>query len=383
MIPNTYASLDIWDFYTKLVIRSYNGEKLDILFAKKAPTKGVVNGEVVSKGEANATINYLLREADKYGLPVDEVILVLPNKSLNVYRKKANIVLPYNSSKQITNAEIAQLRDACMKHKIQPNDIVIGIEDILYSLDGRSYDKKPPIGYNGNSISLDAYVYTIKEDIVNELSDLLDDVHVKIKKVVINSVACATAFLTEEEISRGAYIVDIGATTNNISFFKDGLLSDFKEGKLGGNYISYYMSQLLEISSEEAEECKVKYGNAKQDNTSNIVLFNASNGKKLTERMIATAIEEAVDNIIKDINHTKELMLIDNADNYPMLIVGGTSSIYNLEDKLQKDITNKVIVRHKTTFGARNNVYIAAVGAVNNYLKHFQKGVIIDGWNND
>ena len=372
---NTYACLDIGDFYTKLVISSYNDDKCDILFAKKTPTKGISNGKVNSKAEANACIDYLLTEADKYGLPVDEVILVLPNKTIKVSRKVANIKLSPQDTMQITQNEINSLRNACMTYKIQPDDVVIDCQDINYVIDERSIEPITPIGMKANAIRLNAYVYTIKEDILSELTDLLEDVHLKIKKVVINSVASSNN-LVEEEIIRGAYIVDIGATNLSLSFFKGGLLTEIKEGKLGGNFITYKMSNYLDIDVDEAEMLKLKYGNALKDTASDIVLYKANNGKLITERMIAFAIEEALNEVIEDINHTKDLMLVENADNYPMIIVGGTSSLYNLEEKMQKDIANKVIVRRKSTFGARNNVYIAACGAVSIVNKCLNKGEI-------
>ena len=372
---NTYACLDIGDFYTKLVISSYNGEKSDILFARKTPTKGISNGKVNSKAEANACITYLLTEADKFGLTVDEVILVLPNKTLKVSRKVANIKLSPQDTMQITNNEISSLRNACMNYKIQPDDVVIDCQDINYVIDERSIETTSPIGMKANAIRLNAFVYTIKEDILSELTDLLEDVHLRIKKVVINSVACSSNLL-DEEIIRGAYIVDVGATNLSISYFKGGLLTEIKEGKLAGNYITYKMSNYLDIDLEEAEQLKIKYGNALKDTASDINLYKANSGKLITERMIAFAIEESLNDIINDINHTLDLMLVDNTNNYPLVVVGGTSALYNLEEKMQKDIANKVIVRRKSTFGARNNVYIAAVGAGSYYNKHFNKGEI-------
>ncbi|MDY4788790.1 MAG: hypothetical protein SO253_05780 [Bacilli bacterium] len=368
MRENTFASLEIGDFYTKLVIGFFNDEKINILFAKKVLSKGVINGDIVAKSDVIAGVNTLLVEAEKEGFSIDKVVLVLPNKTVNVYRKKASISLSMPNRRPINVDDINALIKGCKTHNILDSHLVVGIEPIRYELDNQDFGIEPPINYNGSSVSLDAFIYTIKNTIATGFRDLLFELGIEIIDIVLNSVACANIMLSKEEIQKGAYIIDVGATSSGIAFFKDGLLNEFKEGKYGGNFITSTLASAFEIDKNEAEYIKVNFAAASLKDVSKIDVYETKTHRVYSEFDIVNVVNNSLNTIISDLEKVFDMLLVNNYD-LPCIVVGGTSNIYQIDERFATSLRRNVKVRRKTTFGARNNVYIPLVGAIAYYLR--------------
>ena len=366
MRENTYAALEIGDFYTKLVIGFYDGETINILFTKKTYTKGVENGDIVSKGDVIASISELLNEAEKLDLAVDKVILVLPNKSLQVYRMKAELKL---ANHQVTEADIRQIQNACRNYNRIESRIVVDVKPISYVLDGNDFQRTAPINYAGNTMILDAFVYSVKSTIAVGLRDLLYEIGIEIIDIVIDTIGSANITLTKEELNHGAYLVDIGATGNSVSFFKDTLLNEFREGKFGGNFLTSQLSQGLEVDAKEAEKVKLYYGSCDLEGTSRIAIYQNKTGHRYTEYDIASLLSTSLNTITQDIKKSIEDLDCNETYDSPIILVGGTSNLFGIDKKLRKELNREVIIRRKNTFGARNNVYIPLVGSIAYYIR--------------
>ena len=111
MVSSTiYASVDIGESFTKLVVGTIHSEKVHICANYMAATKGVRDGEIISKTELQTTLTTLFEQANKDGYEVKEIVLVLPSNNMNVYRKRAESSV--GTKKIVTSSDIELLKRA-------------------------------------------------------------------------------------------------------------------------------------------------------------------------------------------------------------------------------------------------------------------------------
>ena len=132
---NVYAVLDIGETNTKLVLGTIFSEKLNICGSFSEPTKGIEGGDIASKSDLQATISSLISKAAKEGFEIDELVLVLPNSNLNVYRKKASYQVQ-SPNNVVSSKDIELLKRACTRYKIPENEMYfteINENDFIYA----------------------------------------------------------------------------------------------------------------------------------------------------------------------------------------------------------------------------------------------------------
>ena len=364
---SVYAVLDIGETNTKLVLGVVHNEKLNICGTFVAPTKGIEDGDISSKSDLQATISSLISKAQAKGFEINEVILIMPNSNLCVYRKKAtNQVQSPNNV--VSSKDIELLKRACTRHQIPENETVVAIYPIKYLLDDSSTNKEEPIGMKGGYVTLDAFVVTLPTGVARGYVDALQDMGIVVIDAVIAPLANATLLLRNQEFKTGAVILDMGGKHNNVSLFYDFLFCANKQGCLGGEYIRDCIGKNFDLDKKTSEYVKVTYGSALVSDASNINVFkHPENNRLIKESEIVTIIESALDYEIKDIVKGIEFLNVKKTD-LPIIITGGTANMENICEKLEKSLNQKCYVRTFNRIGGRDSMYNTAIGGLLNHL---------------
>lgn len=84
---------------------------------------------------------------------------------------------------------------------------------------------------------------------------------IEIADYVISPLALANAVLTNSERRSGCMLIDFGADTTTVSVYKNNILRHLAVIPLGGSNITKDICS-QQIEEEDAEELKLKYGNA-------------------------------------------------------------------------------------------------------------------------
>jgi len=366
MKDNAFATIEIGDFSSKLIIASaYNG-KLNICGSFICETQGVINGEIVSKSEASRTISTLLEQAEQFGYTVDETVLILPSTGLNVYRKKASNQVN-GANRVVTERDIELLKRACSKHQITEGEIVVGIYPIQYLLDNENLKKEEPIGYRGTVVTLDAFILTLPSSIARGFIDLLQEMGIQILDAIVTPLANAQLLLRQDEYKSGALILDMGGNHLSVSLFFDNLLCGYKQAKTGGNYITNQLSTAFSLDKKNAEFVKVTYGGALLNKASNVGVYKSPNGNTvLKEIEIVSCIENSLNALGVEINKIIDFITQDKVA--PLIITGGGSNMENIAEKISQMTKFKVIYRAKSTVGARDSAFNACLGGLIYFL---------------
>lgn len=364
---NVYAVLDIGETNTKLVLGTIFSEKLNICGAFSEPTKGIEGGDIASKSDLQATISSLISKAAKHGFEIDELVLVLPNSNLNVYRKKASYQVQ-SPNNVVSSKDIELLKRACTRYKIPENEMVVAVHPIKYLLDDNSTNKEEPIGMKGYNVSLDAFVVTLPTGIARGYVDALQDMGIEVVDAVIAPLANASLLLRNQEFKTGAVIIDIGGKHTNVSLFFDGLFCANRTGQLGGDFITTEISKQFELDKRTSEHIKTMYGSALVSMSSSVPVFtHPDTNKSILEKELVNSIESSLDKEIKEIIKYIDYINVKGSD-IPVIISGGTANLEGIDEKIEKSLNQKCFVRTFNRVGGRDAMFNTAIGGLINYL---------------
>lgn len=366
MVSSTiYASIDIGESFTKLVVGTIHSEKVHICATYMAATKGVRDGEIISKTELQTTLTSLFDQASKDGYEIKEVVLVLPSNNINIYRKKA--VVPVSNGRFVTSTDIELLKKAIGRHQILEHEMVVGIHPIQYFLDEGVYKKEEPVGIRGTQLALDAFLVALPLAVARGYVDLLQDMEITILDAIASPLANAALLLKPQEYKNGALILDLGSNTNSVSTFYDYLLCSYKQGKYGVDVIVDELMKVFNLDYKTAKSVLVKYGSALTNDASNNAVFkNPIDDHLIKEIEIVQVIENALNMILTDVKKSIDFLIQD--PDMPVIVTGGGAEIHGIETKVSQFLNVKSYRRTFGRIGGRNSQFNASIGGLVYFL---------------
>ncbi len=366
MISSTvYAAIDIGESFSKLVIGTIHNEKVHICANYLSPTKGVHDGEIISKTELQTTITSLFDTAGKDGYEINEVVLILPSNNMNVYRRKAENIVA--NGRLVSSKDIDLLKRAVSRHQILEHEMVVGIYPIQYFLDGEVYKRDEPVGYRGTKISLDAFVITLPIAIARGYVDLLQDMDITVLDAISSPLANAALLLKPQEYKNGALILDLGGESNSVSTFYDYLLCSYKQGKYGVDCIADELMKTFGVDIKTAKMMLLKYGSALTNEASSVGVFkNPVDEKIIKEIDIVKIVENALNMILSEVKKSVEFLV--KTPDVPLIVTGGGAEIVGIETKVSQYLNIKCYRRTIGHVGGRSAQFNVAVGGLVYYL---------------
>lgn len=367
LAENAYAAIDLGETTAKLVIGTVYENKFALCGAFSAPSSGINNGEVSSRGEIQKTMIDLLEQAREMGFEFQDLILVLPSTNLTISRRMAkNLVGSGNNI--VAARDIDILNKAVAQHNLTVGDMVVGIYPIAYYVDGVDAGKDP-LGIRGNSIALDAFVLTSPQLLARPIVDAIQDMELGLLDVIPCPIALANAVTTESERRDGVSVVDIGGKQTSASLFYRGMFCAYQESYRGGAQITDDLMKRFKKDRRDAEALKKKYGAAVTANASDLgVYYNKATGETVKEKEIVGVVEDDVAAIGSDVKANVEL-LSKTASQGKIVVAGGVSNTINIKKKIGESLGREVAVRRLEVVGATDAVYYPAIGAIVNYLR--------------
>lgn len=366
MVTNElYTALDIGDSTVKLVIGSVHNGKLDICATYQNPTKGVKDGEIFSKTELLTVLNTMFDQARNDGFTIKSLILVLPGNNINIYRKKAENIIP--QTRIISPADIQLLKKAVCKHKILDHEMVVGILPIQYLVGNDSY-KGEPVGVRGGKIVLDAFLIAVPISVARGYVDLIQDMDFEVSDAIVSPLANAALLLKGQEYKQGALILDLGATSNSVSAFYNYLFCGYRHGDNGVERIINEIVRNYDIDVRVARSIFYRYGTADVNAASSIPLYQFPDSeRKASEVEIATLVDNALNIILSEVKENIEFIIRDS-DDLPLIITGCGAMIPGIEKKCENFLGIKTYARNFGRIGGFDPRFNAAIGGLIHYL---------------
>lgn len=177
----------------------------------------------------------------------------------------------------------------------------------------------------------------------------------------LNKISSYAALINKKDVLGGTVaFVDMGATSINVTIFKNGKLDFTRMIKSGGDNINHALNQKLDISIKSTESVKIEQANLK-------------NVKE--EDSVNLVIKEIMDYILEDLEkilqYYRNKVVGNNIDK--IYIYGGTSNIKYLDKYIEEKFsipTEKVNSIENVEFASKElkeqsmEQYLNAIGAI-------------------
>lgn len=305
-------AVDIGGDSIKLVEGKYGKENLIINKLIEVPTlEGTFSdGNILDKKSIKDTLEFLINENNikaKY-------VTFTTNSSSIITRE---ILIPIVKEDEM---------DTVVKYEIQQY-LPINLDE--YIIQYTIIDKVETEDGNKLKVSVTSFPEKIAinyYEVINELG--LNPYSLDVNYNSINKFANYIGYTKKENNPEGTVaFVDIGATSVNISIFKEGKLDFTRMIKVGGDNIDYALRQNLNMSIKSTESMKIKKGNLSE----------------ITEDNFNDILRKSVDEILEELQRI--LQFYNNKFNNKidkLYIYGGTSNIKNMAYYMEKRLNIKV-----------------------------------------
>ncbi|GAB4483267.1 MAG: type IV pilus assembly protein PilM [Thermodesulfovibrionales bacterium] len=304
------VGIDIGSSYIKAVkLKEARGSyELDFYAVHPLPPELIVDGSIIDSIRLTDSLKEMVK---KSGLKTKNAVISISGHSSVIIKR---ISLPEMSEEELSES---------IKFEAEQY-VPFDIEDV--NLDFQIIGPKEEAG------QMDVILVAVKKDIINEYISVVKDAGLVPVIVDIDSFALENMYGVNYEIEPGRNIalLNIGASTINMSILKGGISVFTRDSSLGSNLHTEALQREFNISYENAE--KVKRGEAVE----NVSPSDAAG-------VIESASEEILSEIIRSFDYYRSTTVQEDISE--VILSGGCSLIGNFASMIaeRSGIETKIV----------------------------------------
>ena len=195
----------------------------------------------------------------------------------------------------------------------------------------------------GRRLEAHVHLVTAATTAMNNLVSCVEELGITVDGLVFQPLASAIATLDKDEMDLGVTLVEIGASTTNISVYNNQSVRHSGIIPIGASIITNDIAVMLQIGIEEAEKIKIKYASSLSNLSSPKleIKLSSSSGKaerSITEQEVSKYVEARMHEIFQMI--IREISRADIKDplTYGIVLTGGGSQMRNIIPLAEKSI---------------------------------------------
>lgn len=358
-----YAVLDIGSATIELLVGEVVNSNLHVLFAKKVPSHGVKKGIVEDDRVLVHDIQALIQEANEFlEGEIKSVGINIPTIRAKLYQSNSSLSL--NGDEIVTNEDIVRGLQLSKRIKISSKEEVVCVIPVRYHSDS-GMSLEVPVGQKTRNLIIDTLVITSQKRILYPYIAAVEKAGLEVMDICVNAYSCAKEAFDAVYLKEGALIIDIGYKTSTVSFYKDGYLQYLTVCPVGGYNLTRAIAQNLQISMNQAETYKIKYGSLDYTVGQEDIIHTTEmpDGRvDYTQKDLALILEAATIDILNVIK--EKIKMIENSSNYETLIVGGGGELEMLDKVASSVLEGPIRVYRPDIIGIRDMAFVSSVGMI-------------------
>ena len=302
---------------------------------------------------------------------ITSVALTIPTIKAKLYQSDSSVSLSETGSK-ITSDDIVRVLRLSSKFKRSKDEEVVSIIPVRYHSD-KGATIEAPIGEVSRNLIVDSLVITTSKELLYPYISVVEKCDIEVLDITINAFACAKEAFDAVYLQEGAVLIDMGYKTSTVSFYKDGYLQYLTVCQVGGYDFTRNIAQNMQISMNQAEAYKIKYGSLDVTKGQNdIIHTTVVEGQKrdYTQQDLADLLNETAYEVMNKIK--EKIDVIDNGGKYETLIVGGGGELERLDTIASEVLECPVRIYRPETIGARDMSLVASIGMIYYLLERKQ-----------
>lgn len=324
------AALDIGTTKIACVVgeRDAHGD-LYVIGHGVAPAEGLKRGVVIDMDKTARAIKAAVHDAQLVsGTEIDRVTVGITGEHIRSINSNG-VVGVSRSDHEVTAVDVRKAIDAARSVPIPVDREVIHVIPQCYSLDDQS-DLLDPVGMHGVRLEVDAHIVTASVTSARNIFRTLERCRLDIDHLVLEALAMAPVILSNDDMSHGCVLVDIGGEMTTISLFVQGAVRHTAVVPIGGKQVTNDIAIGLKTTVEQAETLKRTHGCALASlvdpaESISVPSITSSGPRDLSRHLLASIIEPRVEEILSLV--ARELKKVISPDALPggMILVGGGS----------------------------------------------------------
>jgi cell division protein FtsA len=228
-----------------------------------------------------------------------------------------------------------------------------------------------PLGMLCNELSCTLHVVSVNSNFLVNVINCFMKCQIEVEEVVTGIYASGLACLSDNEKTIGSVIIDIGSRTTSFGVFLDGKFIYSKYIPMGSSHISSDISKVFSLDFKLAEQLKVVYGSAIQDqNPININLDEegSNHSGTVSSKNLNEVIQARLEEISSFIKKDYEKYNIDKMVSC-IVLTGGGALLSHISDFFAEKFDKDVRIADVKSFNGfdenlNSNMYTSALGVV-------------------
>ena len=259
-----YAVLDIGSTTLKLLVAELMSTNINILFTKKLASHAIEGGLIKNEEVLVDEIRSIIKEADvELNTTITSVALVLPSNYARTYESKG--ITKVNSPQdKIEISDVVRALKIAQRFEKSKKEEIVSTIPVKYRLDTKEVDRMP-LGLRSASLKVETLVITTSKKVLYSYLTAVEKAGLDVIDITIDAYASAKEAFDAAYLQEGAVMINIGHDHSTISFFEEGYLKYLKTIPMGGYTLTAAIADAWQISMEQAEIYKVKYGTCEND----------------------------------------------------------------------------------------------------------------------
>lgn len=327
------AGLDIGSTKVCFVIGIINSEnKIEVVGVGKAPNTGIRQGVVVNIEATQNSIKKAKEEAELMsGYQVTEAWVGVSGTHIKSFDSKGMIAI---KNKEVSQADIDRVIEAAKAVAVPADRQVLHVLPREYKVDTQD-GISDPIGMSGVRLEANVHIVTGGQTAINNTIKCVEKSGIKIKSLVLDSLAASMSVLSDDEKSLGVCVADMGGGTCNLLYFVNGSVAHTSVIPVGGQHFTHDVAIGLRTPQVSAEHLKVEFGYAmaSQINDSEVVDVQGVGGRKsrsIPRRDLADVLEARAEETLNLIQHDMKMSGLMPMMGSGVVLTGGASQLQGL-----------------------------------------------------
>ncbi len=251
---NFIISLDIGTQYIKASALSVQDQTL--IYGALEDAKGISKvGKIIPEELGEAIKNAINQLELKIQRKISSVFVSMPNEYTRVVPTQGQC---YTNNNEVSQRELNETKEGAKRVFHDQNEEVVDLIISKYVLDDTLYNN--PCQVTGEKLEIHGQAVLGQKDFIQGLYMAMDKANLKISGLGLASEGAASLLATKKDLRDGVVLVDTGASSTKMIFYRNQKIEDFELVKIGGRNITKDISIVMEKTMVEAEDLKKAYG---------------------------------------------------------------------------------------------------------------------------
>ncbi len=318
--------------------------RFEVVGMGQSDSKGMKKGVVVN---IDATVDSIQRALEEAELMADcKIMHVYTGIAGSHIRSFSSSGMVAIKDKEVTSTDVARVMETAKAVNIPTDQQVLHVLPQEFIVDGQE-DVREPLGMSGVRLEVRVHIVTGAVSAAQNIIKCVRRCGLEVLEVMLQPLASSHAVLTEDEKDLGVVLVDIGGGTTDIAIFTGGAIRHTAVIPIAGDQITSDIAMALRTPTADAEEIKLRFGNAKQ------VLANPTEmievpglgdrgPRSLSKQALAAVIEPRVEELFSLVQQVVRESGYEELLSSGVVITGGTSLLPGMVE-LGEDIFLKPV----------------------------------------